>query len=56
MCRSEAKGGKGASARDLGAAVAGVAFAQGLATVPQPDDLLAFVQAQMYEPVYRSYV
>ena len=34
----------------IAAAVAEVAYAQGLATVPRPADLLAYVQSQMYEP------
>ena len=37
-------------------AVAEVAFARGLAGVPQPDDTLALVRSKMYEPTYRSYV
>jgi len=44
-----------ASAR-IAAAVAEVAFARGLASVPRPGDTLAFVRAKMYEPSYRSYV
>ncbi|MBI3073192.1 MAG: NAD-dependent malic enzyme [Deltaproteobacteria bacterium] len=36
----------------IGAAVAGVAFADGLAGVGKPDDLLAFVKSQMWEPIY----
>ena len=40
----------------IGAAVARVAYRQGLATQPEPDDLLAHVQAQMYVPTYRDYV
>ncbi|MBL8343434.1 MAG: NAD-dependent malic enzyme [Rubrivivax sp.] len=39
----------------IAAAVAQVAFDQGLATVPRPADLLAHVHAQMYEPRYRDY-
>jgi malate dehydrogenase (oxaloacetate-decarboxylating)(NADP+) len=40
----------------IAAAVAGVAYRQGLATQPEPEDLLAFIEAQMYEPHYESYV
>jgi malate dehydrogenase (oxaloacetate-decarboxylating)(NADP+) len=40
----------------IAAAVAGVAYRRGLATQPEPDDLLANIQAQMYTPVYQSYV
>ena len=40
----------------IAAAVAEVAFARGLASVPRPEDPLAFVRSQMYEPAYRSYV
>ena len=40
---------------NIAAAVAGTAFEQQLASLPQPADLLAFVKAQMYEPRYRSY-
>lgn len=40
----------------IATAVAEVAYEQGLATVPRPDDLLTFVQSHMYEPVYRYYV
>ncbi|TMH04984.1 MAG: NAD-dependent malic enzyme, partial [Betaproteobacteria bacterium] len=39
----------------IAAAVAGVAYEQGLATVPKPTDLLAFINAQMYEPRYVRY-
>lgn len=39
----------------IAAAVARVAFDRGLAQVPRPDDLLAFVRAQMYTPVYTDY-
>ena len=39
----------------IAAAVAGVAYRQGLATRPEPEDLLAFIEAQMYEPRYESY-
>lgn len=40
----------------LAAAVSRVVYAQGLATIPQPDDLLAYMQSQMYEPVYQAYL
>ena len=40
----------------IAAAVAEVAYGQGLATVPKPADLLAYVRSQMYEPRYASYV
>jgi malate dehydrogenase (oxaloacetate-decarboxylating)(NADP+) len=40
----------------IAAAVAKIAFAKGLAGVPEPPDLIAFVKAQMYEPHYVSYV
>jgi malate dehydrogenase (oxaloacetate-decarboxylating)(NADP+) len=40
----------------VAAAVARVAYDQGLATVPKPKDLLAFMRATMHEPVYRPYV
>lgn len=36
----------------IGAAVAGVAFDRGLARIARPDDLLAFVRAEMFEPDY----
>jgi malate dehydrogenase (oxaloacetate-decarboxylating)(NADP+) len=39
----------------IAAAVAQVAFDRGLAGVPRPPDLLAFVRAQMYEPSYVDY-
>ena len=49
-----------ASVREVSAhiatAVAEVAFAQNLATIERPDNLMEFVKAQMYDPVYRSYV
>jgi malate dehydrogenase (oxaloacetate-decarboxylating)(NADP+) len=40
----------------IAAAVAAVAFRAGLATVPEPRDLLAFMREQMYDPRYPSYV
>ena len=39
----------------IAAAVAGVAYQQGLATMPKPTDLLAFINTQMYEPRYTHY-
>ena len=36
----------------IAAAVAAIAFREGLARVPQPDDLLAYVKSRMYEPRY----
>jgi malate dehydrogenase (oxaloacetate-decarboxylating)(NADP+) len=40
----------------IATAVAEVAYTQGFAAVPRPADLLAFVEAQMYEPRYVDYV
>ena len=40
----------------IAAAVAKIAFARGLAGVPEPPDVLAFVKARMYEPRYADYV
>jgi malate dehydrogenase (oxaloacetate-decarboxylating)(NADP+) len=39
----------------IAAAVAEVAFARGLATVPRPKDLLAWIRSQVYVPSYPSY-
>ena len=36
----------------IATAVAGVAYHEGLATVPLPPDLSAFLKAQMYDPDY----
>jgi malate dehydrogenase (oxaloacetate-decarboxylating)(NADP+) len=36
----------------IAAAVAEVAYKRGLATAPKPNDLMAFVQSQMYDPHY----
>jgi malate dehydrogenase (oxaloacetate-decarboxylating)(NADP+) len=36
-------------------AVAGVAYRQGIATVPESPDLLAAIRAAMYEPRYVDY-
>jgi malate dehydrogenase (oxaloacetate-decarboxylating)(NADP+) len=44
-----------ASAR-IAAAVAEVAFEQGLAGVSKPDDMGAFIRSHIYEPNYTSYV
>lgn len=40
----------------IATAVSEVAYAQGLATVPKPDDLQTFIRSQMYQPVYRNYL
>jgi malate dehydrogenase (oxaloacetate-decarboxylating)(NADP+) len=40
----------------IAVAVAEVAYERGLATQPRPDDLRAYVEAQMYVPNYQSYV
>jgi len=40
----------------IGAAVATVAFEDGLAGVAKPDDVLQFVQSKMWTPRYESYV
>jgi len=40
----------------IGAAVAKVAFDDGLAGVPKPADLQAFVEAAMWQPEYRNYL
>ncbi len=40
----------------IGAAVANVAYAQGLAGASEQKDLLAFVRSRMYDPHYKSYV
>jgi malate dehydrogenase (oxaloacetate-decarboxylating)(NADP+) len=37
-------------------ATAEIACARGLASVPRPDDLRAHIRAEMFEPVYQSYV
>jgi malate dehydrogenase (oxaloacetate-decarboxylating)(NADP+) len=39
----------------IAAAVARVAYEEGLATLPQPEDLLGYVKSQMYEPRYPTY-
>ncbi|MDD2901908.1 MAG: NAD-dependent malic enzyme [Syntrophales bacterium] len=40
----------------IAAAVAEVGYTRDLATVPQPDDLPAFIKSLMYDPKYQSYV
>ena len=40
----------------IAADVAEVAYAQGMASVPRPRDLLLFMKRQMYEPRYVDYV
>ena len=40
----------------IATAVCEVAYQQGLAVNPRPNDLAAFIKSQMYEPIYRSYV
>jgi malate dehydrogenase (oxaloacetate-decarboxylating)(NADP+) len=40
----------------IAVAVAEVAYHYGLAMAPKPDDLLAYIKSQMYEPTYESYV
>lgn len=40
----------------IGAAVAEVAFDEGLAGVERPPDVLAFVKSKMWEPLYTSYL
>ena len=40
----------------IATAVAGVAYSQGLARKPKPDDLSAYIKFQMYEPEYHRYV
>ena len=40
----------------IATAVCEVAYEQGLAVNPRPDDLSAFIKSQMYEPNYRNYV
>jgi malate dehydrogenase (oxaloacetate-decarboxylating)(NADP+) len=40
----------------IAVAVAEVAYRRGLASLPQPDNLLAHIEAQMYTPRYQSYV
>jgi len=40
----------------IATAVAQVAYNQGIARKPKPDDLPTFIKYQMYEPKYRRYV
>jgi malate dehydrogenase (oxaloacetate-decarboxylating)(NADP+) len=40
----------------IAAAVAEVAYRDGFATLERPDDLVAFMRSQMYDPAYASYV
>jgi len=40
----------------IATAVAQVAYNQGIARKPKPDDLPTFIKSQMYEPKYRRYV
>jgi len=40
----------------IATAVAEVAYSQGLARKPKPDDLSAYIRFQMYEPEYHRYV
>ncbi len=40
----------------IAVAVAAIAFDEGIAGIEMPDDLNAYIQAQMYEPEYVSYV
>ncbi len=40
----------------IATAVAEVAYSQGIARKPKPDDLATFIKSQMYEPKYRRYV
>jgi hypothetical protein len=36
--------------------VAKVAYRQGLATVPEPEDIVTFVREEVFEPLYPRYV
>ncbi|MGA8477130.1 MAG: malic enzyme-like NAD(P)-binding protein [Chthoniobacterales bacterium] len=40
----------------IAAAVAAIAYDQGLAATPKPADLASFIRAQVFEPSYRNYV
>ncbi|NVM22190.1 MAG: NAD-dependent malic enzyme [Desulfobacterales bacterium] len=40
----------------IAAEVAEVAYNRGIATKPRPEDILAYIKSQMYEPKYESYV
>ena len=39
----------------IATAVARVAYERGLATVPEPEDIRASIQEEIFEPVYRQY-
>jgi malate dehydrogenase (oxaloacetate-decarboxylating)(NADP+) len=41
---------------DIATSVAEVAFRNGFAEIDRPDDVLAYIRSQMYEPDYTSYV
>lgn len=41
---------------EIAMATAKVAYRQGLAGAPKPDDLQSHIKAQMFEPSYRSYI
>ena len=40
----------------IATAVAEVAYNQGIARKPKPDDLSTYIKSQMYDPKYRRYV
>jgi malate dehydrogenase (oxaloacetate-decarboxylating)(NADP+) len=40
----------------IAAAVAEVAFNRGLASKPKPDNLVTYIESQMYEPKYQRYI
>jgi malate dehydrogenase (oxaloacetate-decarboxylating)(NADP+) len=40
----------------IATAVARVAYDGGFATVPDPDDLVAYIRSKMFDPVYQDYV
>ncbi len=40
----------------IAAAVAKVAYSQGLATVPEPEDIITFVREEVFAPLYPRYV
>jgi malate dehydrogenase (oxaloacetate-decarboxylating)(NADP+) len=40
----------------IAAAVAEVAFNRGLARKPKPDNLVTYIESQMYEPKYQRYI
>ena len=41
---------------NVAVAVAEVAYANGLAARPRPDDLVASIRSLMFEPVYQPYI